>query len=236
VNVFTFTGEDAWMAGETSKSEQTRRRIFETALSLFVSQGYHGTTLREIARQAECSLGLSYRYFAGKEELVLALYEHLAGELEERLRALPAVPLAAGFPRAMRVHFALLAPYRPVFGEILGAAMNPRSEVGVLGRRTTEVRGRVRRLFAQVVGAATDAPREPQAGRLAIVLYGAHLAMVLFWLLDRTPECRATDDLLVLARELLTWIRPVLGVRWVARSMERLANAIAPVLGHGTEG
>jgi AcrR family transcriptional regulator len=221
------------MAGETPKSELTRRRIFETALRLFLSRGYEGTTLRDIAAEAGCSLGLTYRYFAGKEELVLALYEHLAGELEERVRSLPAVPLAEGFQRAVRVHFALLAPYRAVFGEILGPAMNPRSEMGVLGRRSAEVRQRVRSIFAGVVTAATDAPRESQAGRLAIVLYGAHLALVLFWLLDRTPEARATDGLLALARELLTWVRPLLGVRLVARSMERLANAIGPVLDDG---
>lgn len=222
------------MSRAASKSELTRRRIFETALRLFLEAGYEKTTLREIAAEAECALGLIYRYFSGKEELVLALYEHLAREFEEQVRVLPPVPLAEGFYRAMHLHVALLAPYRSVFSEILGAAMNPRSAVGVLGQRTAGVRRHVRDVFARVVTTATDAPREPHAGRLATLLFSAHLALILFWLLDRSPEGRATNELLALTRELLTWMRPLLTAPPVARSVERLANALGLVLGPET--
>lgn len=52
---------------KTRKAEQTRQRILDSALELFASKGYEGTTMRDIAAQAECSPGLAYRYFSGKE-------------------------------------------------------------------------------------------------------------------------------------------------------------------------
>ena len=61
----------------TQKAVSTRQRILDTALGLFATKGYENTTMREIAAEADSSLGLTYRYFASKEELVLELYRTL---------------------------------------------------------------------------------------------------------------------------------------------------------------
>src|SRR5207237_10147307 len=61
----------------SQKAVSTRQRILDTALGLFATKGYEKTTMREIATAAHCSLGLAYRYFASKEELVLELYRNL---------------------------------------------------------------------------------------------------------------------------------------------------------------
>ena len=64
----------------TPKARQTRQHILDTALEMFAEQGYESTTMRDIARQAGCSLGLAYRYYARKEELVLGLYLEMSAE------------------------------------------------------------------------------------------------------------------------------------------------------------
>ena len=82
----------------TGKAQRTREHILETALELFARKGYAETTMRDIAAEADCSLGLAYRYFARKEEMVLALYERLATELEEEVAALPPGPARQAVP------------------------------------------------------------------------------------------------------------------------------------------
>jgi AcrR family transcriptional regulator len=218
----------------TSKGLRTRERIFETALGLFVEQGYEQTTLRDIARAADCSLGLTYRYFASKEDLVLTLYERLAAELDAQVRELPPAPLAERFDYAMTAKLARLEPYREAFGALFGAALNPRSGVAVLGGGTSEVRRSVAGIFFSVVKGATDAPREPQAQQLASVLYSLHLALILFWLYDPTPGRRATFQLLALTRDMLGLARRVLKLPPASKALERLAAAIEPVFGAGT--
>ena len=42
--------------------------------------------MREIAAEADFSLGLAYRYFAIKEELVIELYRNLVRQLEEQAK------------------------------------------------------------------------------------------------------------------------------------------------------
>ena len=52
------------------KSEQ----IMTSALSLFVEQGLHGTTMQMIAHRSGVSIGSLYRYFPNKEGLIRSLY------------------------------------------------------------------------------------------------------------------------------------------------------------------
>jgi AcrR family transcriptional regulator len=57
----------------TSRGEQTRQAILEAAEKLFLSQGYNGTSMRQIARRAGIALGGIYNHFEGKEGLFQAL-------------------------------------------------------------------------------------------------------------------------------------------------------------------
>ena len=77
MNTFTFV--------TTTKGEQTRQRIVDAALALFEQRGYAETTLRHIADKADISIGLAYRYFRRKEELVLVLYEQLSAEVADKV-------------------------------------------------------------------------------------------------------------------------------------------------------
>ncbi|MCC2957842.1 TetR family transcriptional regulator [Massilia sp. IC2-477] len=51
------------------RSQATRDRILEAARSLFATQGYESTTLRQIAALAETNVALAIRYFESKESL-----------------------------------------------------------------------------------------------------------------------------------------------------------------------
>jgi AcrR family transcriptional regulator len=58
-----------------SKSAQAiREKIQQTALLLFQEQGYAGTTIAQIAHNAEVVPSLIYRYFTGKRELFDSLH------------------------------------------------------------------------------------------------------------------------------------------------------------------
>ena len=226
--------EQQQSTGLTPKAEATRQRILDAALMLFAAKGYEATTMRDIAAAAECSLGLTYRYFVRKEELVLALYQRLATQFAETFRKLPPAPLAESFYRAMKAHFELMAPYREAWGSIFDAALNPLSPVGVLGENTIEIRRMVLGVFREVVTKATDAPKEPQAHHLTIILYGANLALGLFWLQDRSPDNKPTYELLAFTRDMIALLRPLLGLPPLSKAVARLARIIEPVMGDAT--
>ncbi len=51
------------------RGEDTRQEIIQSAHDLFIRQGYHGTSMRQIARKAGIALGGLYNHFEGKEDV-----------------------------------------------------------------------------------------------------------------------------------------------------------------------
>jgi AcrR family transcriptional regulator len=58
-------------------------KIRNAAMELFMKQGYHATSIGEIANHANISKGLLYNYFKGKEDLLATMVEVRIGELVE---------------------------------------------------------------------------------------------------------------------------------------------------------
>ena len=51
------------------RGEQTRNNIIQAAHDLFIRQGYHGTSMRQIARDAGIALGGLYNHFESKQQV-----------------------------------------------------------------------------------------------------------------------------------------------------------------------
>ena len=215
----------------TPKAVLTRQRILETALQLFASQGYEGTTMRDIAAASGSSLGLTYRYFAGKEDLVLELYRWLVVQLEEQVRRLPRASIADRFHLLMQGLLAVMEPHRRTLVALSGAALDPLSRAGVFGEEGAEVRRRARASYRMLVGEAQDAPRPQQVEDLATLLYGLQLALVLFWLQDLSAEGQKTAELLQFIHELARRLRPFLRFPGVSRTVARFVWIVGPLLG-----
>ena len=60
--------------GGQTKGEASRQRIVEAAYTLFLDQGYHGTSIRQIAEAADLTTGGIYSHFDGKESIWEAVF------------------------------------------------------------------------------------------------------------------------------------------------------------------
>ncbi len=64
-----------------------KARILEAAASLFCESGFHGTSMRDIAAGASCSLPMMYYYFSSKNELYEEIAVNQFFELIKRLNS-----------------------------------------------------------------------------------------------------------------------------------------------------
>jgi AcrR family transcriptional regulator len=89
--------------------EDSRERILRAALLLFARQGYESTSIREIAREAKISQGLMYNYFAGKDDLLRAIFSRGMAEAREAFMPAPVeAPPAERIDRVIRGSLALV--------------------------------------------------------------------------------------------------------------------------------
>ncbi|MEA1968169.1 MAG: TetR/AcrR family transcriptional regulator [Thermodesulfobacteriota bacterium] len=76
------------MAKNSRKERDDHRRkqeILKTALSIFASCGFHGTTMSQISQDSEYPLGTIYKYFSSKKQIYYELVIEKARELAQIL-------------------------------------------------------------------------------------------------------------------------------------------------------
>lgn len=189
-------------AGPTTQGAATRDRLYTTAMHLIATRGYNQTTLRDVARDSGVSVGLLYRYFPSKQAVVLALYDELSSEFAQRAAELPKGRWRDRFIVALEMSLGVLAPHRVAL-RALAPYLVADPDEGIFSANTAFSRLRVQQIFERAVVEASDAPKQPLASALGRLLYLVHLAVLLWWLLDRTANQRATATLVSLTRQLM---------------------------------
>ncbi|MGA2353307.1 MAG: TetR/AcrR family transcriptional regulator [Terriglobales bacterium] len=82
--------------------EKNKLKIERAALYLFTRKGFHGTTVREIAKKAGVSMGKLYIYYDTKEDIFIDLV-HDQGRKMEAIRQKELIPLMASLdPDSLR--------------------------------------------------------------------------------------------------------------------------------------
>jgi AcrR family transcriptional regulator len=67
--------------------EQTRQKILQIAEQLFADQGFHGTSVAEIAKAADVNKALIYYYFKDKNDIIMSLFRQIVADLAVHVEA-----------------------------------------------------------------------------------------------------------------------------------------------------
>ena len=182
----------------TARAEGTRRKIYEAAMELFREKGFEPTTMRDIAARAGVALGGAYYYFSSKDAIVLAFYsemqassnapvlEALAGhkKLKERIRCI------------LEKRFELLAPNRKFCAALFRHAPDSADPLSPFSDETRPIReGAIEHMRIAVEGSDAKVPPDLQP-RLPYLLWLYQMALIMFWLYDRSPNQGKTQRLM----------------------------------------
>ena len=189
-------------AGPTAQGTAAKDRLYATATQLIAARGYEATTLRDIAREAGVSVGLLYRYFPSKQAVVIALYDELSSEYARQAANMPPGRWRERFLFALKTSLDVLQPHQLALRALTPVMVGDPDE-GIFSARMACSRLRVQRVFEQVVTESSDAPSQPLGEAFGRLLYLVHLAVLLWWLLDKSPNQRATAALVSLTQQLL---------------------------------
>jgi AcrR family transcriptional regulator len=81
--------EPATLGLTARRKQRTRQQLAEAAAALFYEHGYDSTTIEDIAAAVEVSPRTVYRYFATKEDLIVALGQSNSAVFLDALRDRP---------------------------------------------------------------------------------------------------------------------------------------------------
>ncbi|MCW3094801.1 MAG: hypothetical protein JWL77_419 [Chthonomonadaceae bacterium] len=214
---------------DAPESLRTRLRLLETGVTLLESREVGSGLVEAAAREIGCPLERAHIYFGCDEDLVLALYLKLNTELAERVSDLPPTTIAERFAAVMQWKFAAATPYKHALRAQLGTLLHARHPLGVLGSQTELVRITMVGVVATVVYGASDCPRR-NAEAVAHSLYSIHLALMLFWMRDDTPDHKATRSTLRRACKLLSTEPSLIPHEAVLAGLTAVDKIVGPLL------
>jgi AcrR family transcriptional regulator len=99
--------EEAVRAARTSLR---RRQVLDAAVKVMGQKGFHQTSMQDLAAEANVSVGLIYKYFGGKEDLLLGTIVRIQDAFRDQLAPVmeaagddPVERLAAGIRRYIQI-------------------------------------------------------------------------------------------------------------------------------------
>ena len=182
----------------TPKAEETGTRILEAALSLFRKQGFDATTMREIAASAGVATGAAYYYYPSKEAIVLDFYQRASEEMQPKIQeALTGLARLDVRLRALiDVKLQQFAENRAVLRALLRSGADPKHPLSPFGQQTAAVRETDLGWFREIlVDCGFRIPRDLEP-HLPGVLWFFQMGIILFWIVDDSPDQTRTAQLL----------------------------------------
>jgi AcrR family transcriptional regulator len=182
----------------TSRAEDTRRKIYEAAMEMFREKGFEETTMRDIAAKAGVALGGAYYYFSSKDAIVLAFYREmqetstpLVGgaltdkkKLKDRIRAV------------LDQRLKLLAPNRKFCAALFRHAPDGADPLSPFSEESRLIRdAAIEQMRVAIEGGDVKIPADLKP-RLPYLLWLYQMALIMFWLYDRSPDQQRTQRLM----------------------------------------
>jgi AcrR family transcriptional regulator len=185
----------------TPKAEETGLKILGAALALFRKEGFDSATMRDIAQAAGVATGAAYYYYPSKEAIVMDFYRRSSAEMQPKIQAAlePARGLEARLRELIGVKFDHFAPNRGVMRALLRNGADPSHPLSPFSRETKEIRDTDVEWFRRIlVDCGVRIPRD-LAPHLPGVLWFFQMGLILFWVVDDSPEQGRTRSLLKLS-------------------------------------
>lgn len=210
--------------GSYLKARETRRRILDAALELFLEVGYEKATMRQIARRAKLAPGLAYYYFDTKEHLIFEFYARAHDEQMPGVRKVLAArrDLKGRVSGVIKAHLDIARPYRGISKALLRTAIDPDHPLSPFAEPSRPLREKEIEVFREALAGSDSPPPREFMRHLPELLWVYKMGVILYWLYDRTSGQRQTyrfvDATAGLIATLLKLAR-VPGVRGVAYRM-----------------
>ena len=215
---------------KVKKSEETRSRILEAALSVFRERGFEKATMREIAGEAGVAVGAAYYYFDSKDAIVMAFYERAQGEMHPEIEARldRAKTLEDRLRSIISMKFDYFLPNRKLLAA-LTVHTDPEHPLSPFSAETAAIRVQDVASFeraARESGVSLPQTVAPYLGRL---LWMYQMGLILFWVYDKSPQQRRTKLLYEKTLKMLLVTLKLAGFA-ILRPLHKLAGELLEVV------
>ena len=226
------------MKTSQKQQEKTRRQIVQSAVELMSRQGFEGTTMKDVARQAGIGDATIYKYFPTKERLVLGYFDQVVADALVATQQTPGLASYSLQEKLQRLTDAVLEALLPDREFVaLARTLAARSPLLLLGEQMAAKQAL--RLAVQGFLAAAEAAGEIEPCDFQATLGGLYtdylLGVMAYWLADESDQFADTTQLVDLSLGVLVLtLRAGLVNRVLELGGFVLRSQMARMMAHGS--
>ena len=199
---------------KAKKAEQTKQRLLDVSLELFLKKGFENTTMREIAANAGLAPGAAYYHFSSKESMIFDFYENsyeahliLVDEILAQKKSLK--DRLAGVVAAQ---IQVAEPYKGISKALFKTAIDPDQDISPFSQASKPLRDKNIAIMVQVLeGSTRKAPPKLRAA-LPELFWLFKMGMILYWLHDRSTDGQKTYRLINKGADIIAKVIGVAGL------------------------
>ncbi len=178
------------------KSDLTKKKLYETALSLFAKEGFEKTTMRQIAKKANVAPGAIYYYFSSKESLIQEYYEQLHLDHERALEGFfeKEKNFEARLLKVVKSKIEIALPHHDIARALFRVAAHPESSLSPFSAPSQELRFKSVQIFHRLLEGSRTPFHKEIRGLLPRYLWLYQMGIILFWIYDDSVESKKTFE------------------------------------------
>jgi AcrR family transcriptional regulator len=186
----------------TNKGKTSQAQLLTISLDLFRKNGFDSTTMRDIARAANMSLGAFYYYYPSKDSIILDFYRQVQDEHVSQVtrRIDETSNLRQRLGLLMNAKLDILSPSRSLMGALLRYTGNPDHPLSFLGESTSGIRRESIAMFADALRG--EKLPDDLMEMLPMLLWSMQMGILLYLLYDKTNNQERTRKLTDVALDL----------------------------------
>ena len=213
---------------KTGKASETRERILNAAMRLFLEEGYEKATMRKIAQAAGLTPGATYYYFATKQHIIFHYYE---ASYEEHLRVCRDIleaekKLAKRISAVIRTHIEVAQPFHEVSKELFKIASDPTHDLSPFSEASRPLRDKNIAMFREVISGAEEKITPALSEKLPELLWLHKIGIILYWVHDISPQQKKTYHLINRSATIIGKLVAAYRVPMLRNFMDEMINLV----------
>ena len=211
------------------KSKKTKQLIYSVAMQKFQNQGFHQTSMREIAKDCNVASGLAYRYFRTKEDILGVFFEKFCEEIAEEQAQIKSGPIEEMFTQALKVKIFQLGKNRDLLLSVYPLMFDQKSRLSVMGEGTSRARQTLLDAIQSLIRRSNYRGSEKSSLDLTVFLYGIEQLITLYWFNDASPDFTNTHKLMDYNRKFVRFLRSMLFVPGTGKVLSNFSGLLLPL-------
>jgi AcrR family transcriptional regulator len=210
------------------KADETRKRILDASLRLFMEEGFDKATMRRIAEAAGLTPGAAYYHFPSKESIV---FEYYQGSFDEHVAEVDRIlakekGLRERISGVIAAHLKVAQPFHSISKALYRTASDPSHPLSPFSPESKPLRDKNIAIFARALEGHTTGLTKPVLAKLPELLWLYKMGVILFWLYDDSPEQAKTYKFLDQTSDILVKIIRLSKVPGVGSFANRLVKLV----------